>query len=120
MFDFSLSNSYKYVFSNFNSHVESYINWLQFSRCKKQVTDTMANKIIFNRGDNAKMMNALCQGLSNLVHTCSHDILNKCFNFDTIQEINTALLTNMRSSIENLKVFKYYGKSFRLYIFLKT
>ena len=79
---------------------------MKFSRCKKHVSDDMANAIIFNRGDNRKMMKSLCQGLSDLVYVCSHDILNECFNFDTIQQINTEMLKNMKPSIENLKVYK--------------
>lgn len=71
----------------------------------------MANAIIFNRGDNLKMMRSLCQGLSDLVYVCSHDILNECFNFDTIQQINTEMLKNMKPSIENLKV-KYIHNYF--------
>ena len=82
----------------------SYITWLRFSRCKKRISDEMATSIIFNRGNNQKMMQSVCQGLDDLVYVCSHNILNKCFNLDTIHQINNGLLNNMKPTIDNLKV----------------
>ena len=87
---------------------------MKFSRCKNKVSDNMANAILFNRGDNLKMMRSLCQGLSDLVYVCSHDILNECFNFDTIQQINTEMLKNMKPSIENLKVRYIHSYIFKI------
>ena len=60
----------------------------------------MATSIIFNRGDNFKMMNSLCQGLNDLVQVCSNVILTKCFNFDTIHQIDKEMLDSMKTSID--------------------
>ena len=68
----------------------------------------MANAMLFNQGDTRKMMESLCEGLNDLVFVCSHNILNKCFNVDKIQEINVAMLNNMKPSIENLKVNSHF------------
>ena len=86
------------------SNVDSYITWLSFSRCKKKVSDEMATNIIWNRGDDQKMMNSVCRGLNDLIFTCSHNILNKCFNLDTIHNITNGLLENMKPSLDKLKV----------------
>ena len=95
-----------YVFCNltFYSHVESYIKWLTFSRCKNIVSDDMATAIIFNRENKKEMMRSLCRGLNDIVHFCSHGILNTCFDFESIQKINVGLLENMKPSIDKLKV----------------
>ena len=95
-----------YVFYNltFYSHVESYIKWLTFSRCKNIVSDDMATAIIFNRENKKEMMRSLCRGLNDIVHFCSHGILNTCFDFQSIQRINEGLLKNMKPSIDKLKV----------------
>ena len=95
-----------YVFCNltFYSHVESYIKWLTFSRCKNIVSDDMATAIIFNRENKKEMMRSLCKGLNDIVHFCSHGILNTCFDFESIQRINVGLLENMKPSIDKLKV----------------
>ena len=88
----------------FYSHVESYIKWLTFSRCKNIVSDDMATAIIFNRENKKEMMRSLCRGLNDIVHFCSHGILNTCFDFESIQKINVGLLENMKPSIDKLKV----------------
>ena len=88
----------------FYSHVESYIKWLTFSRCKNIVSDDMATAIIFNRENKKEMMRSLCKGLNDIVHFCSHGILNTCFDFESIQRINVGLLENMKPSIDKLKV----------------
>ena len=95
-----------YFFCNltFYSHVESYIKWLTFSRCKNIVSDDMATAIIFNRENKKEMMRSLCKGLNDIVHFCSHGILNTCFDFESIQRINVGLLENMKPSIDKLKV----------------
>ena len=67
----------------------------------------MATNIILNRGDDLKMMKSVCQGLDDLVYTCSYNILNKCFNPDTIHQINNGLLENMKTSLDNLKVYLF-------------
>merc|ERR1712045_326318 len=48
-------------------------------------------------------MKSVCQGLDDLVYTCSYNILNKCFNRDTIHQINNGLLENMKHSLDTLK-----------------
>ena len=86
----------------------------------------MATNIILNRGDDLKMMKSVCQGLDDLVYTCSYDILNKCFNPDTIHQINNGLLDNMKTSLDNLKVIIFtnmapcYGPYFFMYLGLKN
>ena len=67
------------------------------------------------------MMESLCEGLNDLVVVCSHNILNKCFNVDKIQEINVAMLNNMKPSIENLKVNNnFYLTFYWLLNYLRT
>lgn len=92
---------------NRNSHVESYTNWLSFSRCKREVSESMENTVMFYRRDHSKAMTAICQGMEQLVNYCGKGILKTCFNFDKIQQINSGLLTNMKGSIDNLRVSNY-------------
>ena len=97
-----------FFYSCRNSHVESYTNWLKFSRCKRQLSYNMANDILSSRGNDAKMMESLCKGLDNLIKMCSHKILNKCFDVEMIHQINAALLDRMMPAIDNLKVCQSY------------
>lgn len=84
------------------SRVLYFGNRLLYSRCKSRVGDVLKKRMTIHAGNRQLMMSDVCRCIDNLVK-CGDKILSHCLKRRSVDDVNDAILFNMKKVFEKYK-----------------
>jgi hypothetical protein len=84
------------------SRVLYFGNRLLYSRCKSRVGDVLKKRMAMHAGNRQLMMSDVCRCIDNLMK-CGDKILSHCLKRRSVDDVNDAILFNMKKVFEKYK-----------------